>query len=405
VSPLLGAEEEDDAAARGAALLRAMTREAADALAPHLGCVLPAAFLAKHAAGAAATPWAEVWESNTGAERAALRLYGDDIAKLVVQSLGAGAWAKKQAAAAAAAAMAKGLSSAIASADGKPAQVLGAAAASEEPALAAALPSLAAALLAALPGRLWEGKEAVFAALGSLAEASPTASSPFSQQMLSACLAALARKKPAFRTAALECLASLLRSGALCAPAAGAEPLLPDEAWTAIAAVLLPAAAAPPAPAVIGTPVADDDAPPPPPPAAESLRCLAAAWPRLAQHSVDAHSAAFCAALVAALKLDREWGVRAQALAAAAALAARPPSAGGLDALGAGLVDNLGDAKAASVRSAAAELLGSLLAAAPGAADAGVWLAALRQAEQADVNSGVRGAAGRAIAKATAMEG
>ena len=96
-------------------------------------------------------------------------------------------------------------------------------------------PVLASALLAELPGRLWDGKEALLEALAALAAAAPaalgpaqgspalpapsvgcssgeqgTAAGPGEGAVVDALLAAVARKKSAYRAAALKALESAL---------------------------------------------------------------------------------------------------------------------------------------------------------------------------------------------------
>jgi len=63
------AEPGGPAAQRAGSLLRALSKEAPERLSPYAAEVLPAAFLAKQAV-AGGSAWGEVWESNTGAERA-----------------------------------------------------------------------------------------------------------------------------------------------------------------------------------------------------------------------------------------------------------------------------------------------------------------------------------------------
>jgi proteasome component ECM29 len=399
LKPVQGEGGEAEAAARGALLLRALSRDAPDTLAPFHSEVLPAAFLAKFEADAAGGPlWAEVWESNTGAASAALRLYAPEVAALCRDALAASAWPRKKAGALAAAALASGLAGAAGG-----------------DALAPLAPTLAAQLLAALPGRIWDGKEAVLQACGALAAAAPEAllATPHGAALLDAALAAAARRKPAYRAAALECLAAAL--GAFKA----------RDCFEQVAPMLLPACAAPPpapppaVPAGETAPPEDEDAPPPPPPAPESLRCVAAAWAAASAATVAARGGDVAAALAAALALDRPWATRAAALEAAAAFAAKivPPATSSAPAVAPGppqaaaaewyavllpaVCLNVTETKSAAVRTAAIELVGQLLApAAPRvpAAVAAAATAAVAAAGESDANGGVRGAAARVSA-------
>jgi proteasome component ECM29 len=277
--------------------------------------VLPAAFLAKHDAESAGAPlWAEVWESNTGAASAALRLYAPEVATLAAAALAASAWGRKRAGAAAVGSLASGL-----------------AGAAGVDALAPLAPRLGVQLLEALPGRLWDGKEAVLTALGALASAAPDAllaapapapaalGTPLGAAIIDAALVAAARRKPAYRAAALECLAAALKA------------FKSRDCFEQVAPLLLPAGAAPPpAPppsvdaasgAGAAAAPADDDGPPPPPPAAESLRCVAASWAAATPATLAARGGDVATALAAALALDRPWPTRAAALEAATAFA------------------------------------------------------------------------------------
>ena len=399
LKPVQGEGGEAEAAARGALLLRALSRDAPDTLAPFHSEVLPAAFLAKFEADAAGGPlWAEVWESNTGAASAALRLYAPEVAALCRDALAASAWPRKKAGALAAAALASGLAGAAGG-----------------DALAPLAPTLATQLLAALPGRIWDGKEAVLQACGALAAAAPEAllATPHGGALLDAALAAAARRKPAYRAAALECLAAAL--GAFKA----------RDCFEQVAPLLLPACAAPPpapppaVPAGETAPPEDEDSPPPPPPAPESLRCVAAAWAAASPATVAARGGDVAAALAAALALDRPWPTRAAALEAAAAFAAKivPPATASAPAVAPGpppaaaaewyaallpaVCANVTETKSAAVRTAAIELVGQLLApAAPRvpAAVAAAAAAAVAAAGESDANGGVRGAAARVSA-------
>ena len=407
----LAPEAEADAAAmlRGGVFVRALSRDAPDVLAPLLSGVLPAAFVAKHSAETAAVKgsepgtaassqtapdpvtvaasvWAEVWDANTGAERASLRLYAPDIAQRCISQLNASAWTRKRAGAAAAGALAKGLAPPPSS--------------GPDAAFTAVAPGLAAALLAALPGRIWDGKEHVLGALADVVDSAPDVLAPQAHAMVTSAMAAAGRRARAFRTAALGCVARILKRN-------------PQyDAWDTVAPFLLLGAAQPPASqaapvgdkAAAAAPVVDpEDGPIPPPPAADSLSTLAAAWASAAPVTKEQHSAAFAAAVATALGLDRDWRVRTAACEAARAQcgSTTPPAAGivAATALVPQLVANLSDPTAASLRTAAIEALGLavpfLWADTSARALADQALTALRSTADADVNSGVRGTAAR----------
>ena len=124
---------------------------------------------------------------------------------------------------------------------------------------------------------------------------------------------------------------------------------------------------------------------------------------------MEQHCAAFSAALCLALGADRDWTVRAAALAAATAFSVNAPPQGVPAELGTAVLLCTQDTRSAAVRTAALDLAGSLLAGAPPCPglDREAAIAQLARAETADANSGVRGAASRALARArgtTAME-
>jgi len=385
------ADTDEEACARGALLVRALSRDAPDALQPLLPDLLPYAFLGKHAAqggggGASSAPlWAEVWEANTGAERAALRLYAPEIAALCAAQLAATSWGRKRAGAAACASLARGLA---------PPQ---SAAGVEEEALARVAPHLLAALLGALPGRVWEGKASVLDAAGALAAAAPAVLSSQAPALVATALTAAQRRQATYRLAGLGCLTASLRA------------FKGTDFWGVVAPALLPAASqvpvAPPPSGAAADSLAEEDQPVPPPPAGESLKALAAAWAGASPQTVEAQSRAFADALALALTLDRDWMVRSAALEAASALAAKPPSAGVPSLLLQPLLANVSDPKAAAVRTAAVELLGVICAAAVCTFDVQAVLAALQAAAVGDANGGVRGAAERVAAAICARSG
>ena len=109
-------------------------------------------------------------------------------------------------------------------------------------------PTLAAALLAELPGRLWDGKETLLEALAALATAAPAAlappDGPGEAAVVDALLAAAARRKAAYRAAALAALEVAL-GGLPGDHYAAAAPLLLDAVAKHAAALGAPSAASP----------------------------------------------------------------------------------------------------------------------------------------------------------------
>jgi proteasome component ECM29 len=181
--------DDADVAARGVAglLLRALGREAGDVFAGHASAVAPVAYLAQFDDDAdVAATWREVWEEATTSVGAGLRLHMGPVLERVRAGLTSPQWGRKKAAAAAVARLCAGAGDAA----------------------AAHAPEVMAALLRELPGRLWEGKEAVVGAVGALAAACPAALRAADAGAPAAVVAALleagGKKKAAYRRAALE---------------------------------------------------------------------------------------------------------------------------------------------------------------------------------------------------------
>ena len=167
-------------------------------------------------------------------------------------------------------------------------------------------PGLAAVLVPeATAGRLWDGKEALLAALGALccACSGALAADPGVPQLVAALLAAAGRRKTVYRAAALRALKQLLDAlgdaAAKGAPVTGADAAYAEVAPPLLAAVEAHVTAPPAKPAGSGGNGSStseragegDDGLPPPMPLAESLGCLAAAW-RIAPLAVRAESGA-----------------------------------------------------------------------------------------------------------------
>lgn len=172
-------------------LLHELLKAMPEAFAGHAGSVLPLAFSAKMDESAeVAAVWKELWEDGVSSEAGAVRLYTSEIVGSLVEGLGSAQWGRKKACA-----------EAVVQLTQLGGDVLGAHAS-----------RLAAALLAESSGRLWDGKEAVLAALGALCGSNAAALDPEPGRgaVVGALLAAAGRKKTSFRTAGLKALTTAL---------------------------------------------------------------------------------------------------------------------------------------------------------------------------------------------------
>ena len=282
-----GSNAEEGSRLAGALLLRELMRASPDAFARHAADVLPVAFVGRMDDSAdVAAAWGSVWEDGAPSEAAALRTHAAELAALLAGGLRSSSWGRKKACAEALTSMCGAAGDAVAR---------------HAPALATVL------LPEATAGRLWDGKEALLAALGALASAAPEAlaADPGLGRLAGALTAAAARRRAGYRRAALAALERLLAAAADAGERAGAPLPGSDALYAAVSAPLLEAvrahvAAPPPQKAAPATATgagngnsaaaadADEDSGPPPPmPLDESLRCLAAAW-RAAPPSVRA---------------------------------------------------------------------------------------------------------------------
>ncbi|KAL3147888.1 hypothetical protein ABBQ32_002606 [Trebouxia sp. C0010 RCD-2024] len=178
-------------------IIRELQKQAAEAFAGQASQVMPLAFIAKSDEDPGVGGlWGEIWEEGTTSLSAALRLYMPDLVPLITAGLTSQQWGQKKAAA-------KSLAD-LAEAGGD--------------ALPPHTPTLISTILQELPGRLWEGKEGMLAALAALCKAAPQAvmsssqPSSSSEAVVEALMTALARKKQAYRQAALEALQVVLEA-------------------------------------------------------------------------------------------------------------------------------------------------------------------------------------------------
>ena len=403
-------EADDDDASDGdkgrvlaAHLALELSRNASDALTSHAAGVLPLAFVGQHDEHPAVKKrWQEVWEENASGTSATLRLYLEEVWGLCAAMLSSAQYRRKRQGAAAAAAAAK----------------------AAPDVLAVKVPDVLDALLRELPGRVWEGKEAVATAAADVCEACPAAASQVvnggATRIITALVAESGRKKAEYRKAAL---AALDRSLAALAPpttgntAAGkgrsdtpnflpaTMPLLHEALTAPPASSSTPEANGPAATNTVGGNTVremeeeahrkEQEAKVGGAVAEQCLKCLSTLCAG-APHAALAEVAAACAALAApALSPANPWTRRAAGLRVVEALARR--AVGPMDWLDAPIVASVlacaEDNKVSQLRMEAV----AALAAMAGAGGDGACVGALERMRDDDRAPDVRGAAGRAL--------
>ena len=184
------AEESEKKRLLAAHLALELSRNASDQLANHAAAVLPLAFVGRHDENAACKKrWEEVWEENAAGQSATLRLYLDEICAACERRYKQSArYAVKR----------------------QGAEALAAAAKAAPEVVAPKVPAALAGLLDELPGRVWEGKEALPKAVAAIVASAPEAAAEVpgggAERVVKAVVAECARKKPAYRKAALDAL-------------------------------------------------------------------------------------------------------------------------------------------------------------------------------------------------------
>ena len=202
--------DDDDAEKRralAAHLAVELSRNASDALRDHAARILPLAFVGRFDQHAGCTRrWEEVWEENASGASSTVRLYLDEIVAACAARLTSAQYHVKRQGAAAMAEMAKVAPEVV----------------------APKVPEMLELLLGELPGRVWEGKDAVPKATADVAEACPEATAAVpggGARVIAALVTEAARKKIQYRKAAL---AALDRALAALAPADGDPASAPD---------------------------------------------------------------------------------------------------------------------------------------------------------------------------------
>jgi|AntAceMinimDraft_1070359.scaffolds.fasta_scaffold03942_4 proteasome component ECM29 len=209
---------DEDGAEKGrglaAHLALELSRSASDALQSHAAAVLPMAFVGRFDdAPAVKKRWEEVWEENASGASSTLRLYLDEVWAKCASRLSSAQYQQKKQGAAAAAAAAKAAPDVV---KGK-------------------APEILEALLVELPGRVWEGKEALPEAVADVTEACPEAAAEVTGggggRIIAALVTEARRKKPEYRKASLSAL-----DRALAALAPATKPATTTAATTTAAA-------------------------------------------------------------------------------------------------------------------------------------------------------------------------
>ena len=184
---------DDDNAEKGrslaAHLALELSRGASDALRSHAAAVLPTAFVGRFDdVPQVKKRWEEVWEENSSGASSTLRLYLDEVWGKCAHRLASAQYQQKKQGAAAAAAATKAAPEIV---KGK-------------------VPDILEALLKELPGRVWEGKEAVPEAVADVVEACPEQAATMSGggggRIIAALVVEAGRKKAEYRKASLEAL-------------------------------------------------------------------------------------------------------------------------------------------------------------------------------------------------------
>ncbi|XP_010521564.1 PREDICTED: proteasome-associated protein ECM29 homolog isoform X1 [Tarenaya hassleriana] len=178
-----------------AILFKSFSSTASDIVASHQSAIVPAIFISrfeddKQISGL----FEEVWEDSTSGERVTLQLFLEEIVSLLCESITSSSWASKKKSARAICKLAEALGESLSSHHS----------------------ILLQCLLKEIPGRLWEGKDALLDALGalstschkSISTADPTTPSTILSVVSSAC----GKKVKKYRESAFCCLEKVIKA-------------------------------------------------------------------------------------------------------------------------------------------------------------------------------------------------
>jgi len=184
----LSKSESENERAVAAQLALELSRSAPDALRPQATLVLPLAFVGSYDTETAGKKrWIEVWDENAGGVTNTLRIYFDEICSITVEYLTAKQWQRKRQAA----------------------EVFAAIASKAPEVMSSKANEIMAMLIAELPGRIWEGKTSLLAAVAAVMESSAKSINNV-VVVIDALLTECQRTKSDYRKAALDALDATL---------------------------------------------------------------------------------------------------------------------------------------------------------------------------------------------------
>lgn len=178
-----------------AILLKSYSSMASDVVSGYLAAIIPVIFISrfeddKFVSGL----FEELWEEHTSSERVALQLYLEEIVSLICEGIGSSSWASKKKSA---------------QAISKLSEVLG-------ESLSSHYHVLLQSLMKEIPGRLWEGKDALLYAIAALSVSCNKAISSDDpatmNEILSVVSSACTKKAKKYREAALSCLEQVVKA-------------------------------------------------------------------------------------------------------------------------------------------------------------------------------------------------
>ncbi|CAM6051034.1 unnamed protein product [Sphagnum compactum] len=282
-----------------ALVLKELSRHANELFKGNLTVVLPLAFVAKFDEEKdISSIFEEIWEDNISSTSVALGLYMPEIVTRLKEGIGSSSWPQKK----------------------KCAQAVSEVAKVAGDSTAPYVQDLLAGLLAELPGRLWEGKEAVLEAIGNLCEGCSKAISPHANKsstaglgpdsVIAAVSAASSRKKSSFRNAAFACLEQVLKA------------FKDQDVYEQVGSLIVDACMQPPVrkqaiPADEGTSdKAIETKETSAVPYEKALACLAASISAASPSTISMHGESITSALVTTLGAGHTWQVKQSALSA-----------------------------------------------------------------------------------------
>ncbi|CAK9863286.1 unnamed protein product, partial [Sphagnum jensenii] len=268
-----------------ALVLKELSRHANELFKGNLTVVLPLAFVAKFDEEKdISSIFEEIWEDNISSTSVALGLYMPEIVARLKEGIGSSSWPQKK----------------------KCAQAVSEVAKVAGDSTAPYVQDLLAGLLAELPGRLWEGKEAVLEAIGNLCEGCSKAISPHASKgstaglgpdsVIAAVSAASSRKKSSFRNAAFACLEQVLKA------------FKDQDVYEQVGSLIVDACKQPPVPIETKETSAV--------PYEKALACLAASISAASPSTISMHGESITSALVTTLSTGHTWQVKQSALSA-----------------------------------------------------------------------------------------